>query len=115
MIYCAYTARGRAGHGCPCSIVLEIAAAAAAAAAPYLLFFSFFPVSSGGWVKLQLNPPHFHVSDTCRASIQPDAPVATAARAAAAGLVSMSTRPDPERSGAVEIAARKSIAFSDAC
>ena len=43
------------------------------------------------------------------------APVATAARAAAAGLVSMSTRPDPERSGAVEIATRKSIAFSDAC
>ena len=32
------------------------------------------------------------------------APVATAARAAATGLVSMSTRPDPERSGMVEIA-----------
>ena len=32
------------------------------------------------------------------------APVATAARAAAAGLVSMSTRPDPEGSGTVEIA-----------
>ena len=31
------------------------------------------------------------------------APVATAARAAATGRVSMSTRPDPERSGAVEI------------
>ena len=32
------------------------------------------------------------------------APVATAARAAATGLVSMSTRPDSERSGTVEIA-----------
>ena len=30
------------------------------------------------------------------------APVATTARAAAAGLVSMSTRPDPEGSGTVE-------------
>ena len=36
-------------------------------------------------------------------SIYPDAPVATAvAHAAAAGRVGMSTRPDPERSGAVE-------------
>ena len=35
------------------------------------------------------------------------APVATAARAASTGLVSMSTRPDPERSGAVEIATRR--------
>ena len=33
-------------------------------------------------------------------------PVATAARAAATGLVSMSTRPDPEGSGTVEIATR---------
>ena len=32
------------------------------------------------------------------------APVATIARAAATGLVSMSTRPDPEGSGTVEIA-----------
>ena len=31
------------------------------------------------------------------------APVATAARAAATGLVGMSTRPDPEGSGTVEI------------
>ena len=35
------------------------------------------------------------------------APVATTARAAATGLVSMSTRPDPERSGTVEIATRR--------
>ena len=35
------------------------------------------------------------------------APVATAARAAATGLVSMSTRPDPEGSGTVEIATRR--------
>ena len=34
------------------------------------------------------------------------APVATAARAAATGLVSMSTGPDPEGSGTVEIATR---------
>ena len=51
--------------------------------------------------------PHFHVSDTCRVSIQPDAPVATAARAAGTGRVGMSTRPDPDRSGAVEIATRR--------
>ena len=36
-----------------------------------------------------------------------DAPVATAARAAATGRVSMSARPDPERPGAVEIATRR--------
>ena len=35
------------------------------------------------------------------------APVATAARAAATGLVIMSTRPDPEGSGTVEIATRR--------
>ena len=35
------------------------------------------------------------------------AAVATAARAAASGLVSMSTRPDPEGSGTVEIATRR--------
>ena len=33
-----------------------------------LFFFSFFP-SSGGWVKIKLKLPHFHVSDTCRVSI----------------------------------------------
>ena len=36
------------------------------------------------------------------------APVATTARAAATGPVSMSTRPDPEGSDTVEIATRKS-------
>ena len=35
------------------------------------------------------------------------APVATAARAAASGFVSMSTRPDPEGSGTAEIATRR--------
>ena len=39
-------------------------------------------------------------------SISPDAPVATAARAAATWQASMSTRPDPERCGAVKIATR---------
>ena len=53
--------------------------------------------------------PHFHVSDTCRVSILPDAPVAIAARAKDTERVSMSTRPDPERSGAVEIAARRPL------
>ena len=39
--------------------------------------------------------------------ISSDASVATAARAAATERVSMSTRPDPDRSGAVEIATRR--------
>ena len=30
--------------------------------------FCFFK-SSGGWVKIKLKLPHFHVSDTCRVSI----------------------------------------------
>ena len=62
---------------------------------------------SSGWVKIKLKLPHFYVSDTCRVPIQPDAPVATAARAAAAGHASLSTRPDPDRSSAVEIATRR--------
>ena len=48
--------------------------------------------------------PYFRVSDAHRVSFSPDAPVATTARAAAAGRVSMSTRLDHERSGAVGIA-----------
>ena len=32
-------------------------------------FCLFFILSSGGWVKLKLKLPHFHVSDTCRVSI----------------------------------------------
>ena len=51
-------------------------------------FFFFF--SSGGWLKIKLKLPHFHVSVTCRAPIYPNAPVATAPRAAAPGRVSMS-------------------------
>ena len=31
------------------------------------VFFCFlFFLSSGGWVKIKLKLPHFHVSDTCR-------------------------------------------------
>ena len=71
-----------------------------------VIFFFFLFLSSGGWVKVKLKRPHFRVSDTRRVSIKPDAPFATAARAKASGHVSMSTRPDPERSGAVEIATR---------
>ena len=42
------------------------------------LFFLFS--SSGGWVKIKLKLPHFHVpgmyvSDTCRVSIQPTLPL----------------------------------------
>ena len=59
-----------------------------------VLFF----LSSGGWVKIKLAPTLPRIRYMCVA------PVATAARAAATGSVSMSTRPDPERSGAVEIA-----------
>ena len=44
---------------------------------------------------------------SCQFIIDPDAPVATAARTAATGHVSMSTRPDPEGSGTVEIATRR--------
>ena len=40
-------------------------------------------LSSGGRVRIKLKLPHFHVSDTRCASIEPNAPVATAARAAA--------------------------------
>ena len=57
------------------------------------LFFLFS--SSGGWVKIKLKLPHFHVCIryiSCFDSTH--APVATAARAAGTGLVSMSTRPD---------------------
>ena len=63
---------------------------------------------SGGWVKINLKLPHFRVSDTMSCFDLTHAPVATAARAAATGLVSMSTRPDPEGSGTVvEIATRR--------
>ena len=71
--------------------------------------FSRGLLSSGGWVKIKLKLPHFHVADTCRVSIQPDASVATAACPKATEHVSMSTRPDPEISGAVEIATRRRL------
>ena len=35
----------------------------------FFFFFFFFFQSSGGWVKIKLKLPHFHVSDTCRVSI----------------------------------------------
>ena len=70
-----------------------------------LFFFFLFFQSSGGWVKIKLKLPHFHVSDTCRVSSCFDLTHAAAAtaRAAATGPVSMSTRPDPEASDTVEI------------
>ena len=69
------------------------------------LFFLFS--SSGGWVKIKLELPHFHVCIRYMCFDLTHAPVATTARAAATGLVSMSTRPDLEGSGTVvEIATR---------
>ena len=47
------------------------------------------------------------VQNTCRVPIQPNAPVATAATSLVTERVGMPTRPDSERSGAVEIATRK--------
>ena len=35
----------------------------------FFLFFFFFFLVSGGWVKIKLKLPHFHVSDTRRVSI----------------------------------------------
>ena len=61
----------------------------------YQVCFSLFSSSSGGWVKIKLELPHFHLCIryvSCFDSTH--SPVATAARAAATGLVSMSTRPD---------------------
>ena len=75
------------------------------------MYIPGYTLSSAGWVKTKLKLPHFHVSDRCRVSILTHAPVATAARAAATGLVSMSTRPDPEGSGTVEIATRRCPRF----
>ena len=56
----------------------------AASTSKHSFFSFFFFSSSGGWVKIKLKLPHFQV-----------------------GLVSMSTRPDPEGSGTVEIATRR--------
>ena len=69
-------------------------------------------VSTGGWVKVKLQLPHFHVSDTCRVSIScvnltRCSRCSRSSRCCYRACVSMSTRPDPERSGAVEIATRR--------
>ena len=57
----------------------------AASTSKHSFFSFFFFSSSGGWVKIKLKLPHFQV-----------------------GLVSMSTRPDPEGSGTVEMTTRRS-------
>ena len=67
----------------------------------------FFFQSCSGCVIIKVKLPLFHVSITCRRSIEPDAPVATAAHAKATGRVGVSTRPDPEKTGVVEIATRR--------
>ena len=58
--------------------------------------FLFFLFSApGGWVKIKLELPHFHVCIRYMSVFDSThTPVATAARAAGTGLVSMSTRPD---------------------
>ena len=66
--------------------------------------FSFFFLRRMGYNKASA-PTLPHIRYMCFDFTH--APVATAARAAAAGLVSMSTRPDPERSGTVEMATRR--------
>ena len=66
-------------------------------------------LSSGGWVKIKVKRSHtstYQIHKSCvdltrRSRCNP------LPRAAATGRVSMSTRPDPESSGAVEIAARR--------
>ena len=71
-------------------------------------FFFFYKLSSDGWVKVKLNKlPHLARIRYMSCFDLTHAPVATTARAAATGPVSMSTRPDPEGSDTVEIATRK--------
>ena len=69
------------------------------------IYYYYLFLILGEWVKI----PRTKVSDACRVSNLSDAPVATAARAAATGRVSMSTPPDPERSGVIEIATRRPL------
>ena len=58
------------------------------------IFFLFRFKSSGGWVKIKLNLPHFHVPDTIHVfHFNPTLP-ATTPRTVAIGSVSMSTRPN---------------------
>ena len=68
----------------------------------FFILFYFLYISSGGWVKVKLKLPHFHVSDTFSCFDLTHAPVATTARAAATGPVSTSTRPYAEGSDRVE-------------
>ena len=62
-------------------------------------FFFFFQLR-------RMGKTHLRVSDICRLSVT-NAPVATAARAVTTGRMSMSPRPDPERSSTEEITTRR--------
>ena len=73
----------------------------------FLFSFFFHPPADGKLVKIKHKLPRFDVPDTCPCFDLTHAPVATAARAAATGPVSMSTRPDPEGSDTVEMATRR--------
>ena len=63
--------------------------------------------SSCGWVKVKLKAPTLSRIRYVPCFDLTHAPVAAAARAAATGPVSMSTRPNPEGSGTVEIATQR--------
>ena len=75
-----------------CIVCLVLACTAPGTRYAFLFFLSS---SSGGWVKIKLKLPHFHVCIRYMSCFDsPHALVATAARAAGTGLVSMLTRPD---------------------
>ena len=65
---------------------MEELAQSAFGVARFFFFFFFFFKSSGGWVKIQLKLPHFHLIRHMSCFDLTHAPVATAARAAATGM-----------------------------
>ena len=67
----------------------------------FFILFSCFFKALGGWVKIKLKLSSHIIHMSCFGLTR--APVSTAGHVAATGLVSMSTPPDPEGSGTVEI------------
>ena len=63
-------------------------------------------LSSTGWLKNKLEPPHCQIAKTF-VSTYPDALVANAPHAKDTRCVGISIRPDPWRCGAVEIGTRR--------
>ena len=70
----------------------------------FFILFSCFFKALGGWVKIKLKLSSHIIHMSCFGLTR--APVSPAGHVAATGLVSMSTPPDPEGSGTVEIATR---------